>query len=191
VRDPVRYDDAFHVAVVRVSTNRAPGNLAAGDDNVFLMMRDKCYEYDATTGSVKNAHELPESKRNSGTHQWGFVAYENGTLYGTATIVKPLDAALRRRGQKPDDLTDVIFVIDATSGRHLWEHQGQNIAHHTIAIGPHRVFYIDSSISKDEREGIGPKHTKQDVAGAVKAIRKSRKPGLQDLTAYPGFRIYC
>jgi len=143
--------DALRVGVFK---NRAPGNLAAGDESVFMMMRDKCYEFDAATGNVKAAHELPESKRGSGTHQWGFVAYQNGMLYGTATIVKPLDAALRRRGMVPEDLTDVIFAIDAGSGRHLWEHQGRNIAHHTIAIGPRRVFYIDSSISKEEREAL-------------------------------------
>lgn len=139
---------------VGVFMNRAPGNLVAADEIVLLMMGDKCYEYDAATGAVKAAHELPESKRNSGTHLWGFAAYEDGILYGAATIIKPLDAALRRRGKKPDDLTDVLFAIDAKSGSHLWEHPGRNIAHHTIAIGNQRVFYIDSSLSKEDRDAL-------------------------------------
>lgn len=143
--------DAIRVGVFK---NRAPGNLAAGDESVFMMMRDKCYEFDAATGDLKAAHELPESKRGSETHQWGFVAYQNGMLYGTATIVKPLDAALRRRGMVPEDMTDVIFAVDTQTGRHLWQHQGRNIAHHTIAVGPRRVFYVDSSISKEEREAL-------------------------------------
>jgi len=167
---------------VGVYMNRAPGNLAAGDGSVFMMMRDKCYEYDAATGAVKAAHELPESTREAGTHQWGFVAYADGILYGTATILKPLDEALRRRGRKPDDVTDVLFAIDAKSGRHLWEHQGQNIAHHTIAIGPRRVFYIDSTLSKEQRDAM-LREDKSELARLTGSEREQAEARLKRLDA--------
>ncbi len=167
---------------VGVFMNRAPGNLVAAAGSVLLMMGDKCYEYDAATGAVKAAHELPESKRNSGTHLWGFVAYEDGILYGAATIVKPLDAALRRRGKKPDDLTDVLFAIDTKNGRHLWEHPGRNIAHHTIAIGDERVFYIDSSISKEERDAL-LRQDKSELATLTGKEREEAEARLKRLDA--------
>lgn len=91
---------------------------------------------------------------NPATHQWGYVAYRDGLLFGTATVRAEIEAAQRRRGKATEDATDTIFAIDAISGQHLWQHQGKSISHHTVALGPDRVFFIDSHLSSEQREAL-------------------------------------
>jgi hypothetical protein len=52
------------------------------------------------------------------------------------------------------DATDGLFAIDIATGKHLWNYQGKSISHHTIAHGPDRVFFIDSSITSEQREEL-------------------------------------
>jgi hypothetical protein len=67
---------------------------------------------------------------------------------------KELEAQLRRRGRVTADATDGLFAIDIATGKHLWSYQGKSISHHTIAHGPDRVFFIDSSITSEQREEL-------------------------------------
>jgi len=137
-----------------VYQNRNPGNLAATDDRVFHMARAKVYEHDAATGEVPRVHELPPSV-DPKTHEWGYVAVRDGLLFGTATTRPELiELNLRRRGDPGDAATDSLFAIDAASGKHLWTYQGQSIHFQTIALGPKRVFFIDSSVTSEQREAI-------------------------------------
>ena len=136
-----------------VYQNQNPGNLAAGEDSLFHFVGDKCLQVDMATGNVVATHELPPGK-SDGTYQWGYVAVQNGLLFGTATIRKELDAALKRRGRGTKDATDGFFAIDIASGKHLWTYAGKSISHHTIAIGPDRVFLIDSSITSEQRDEL-------------------------------------
>jgi outer membrane protein assembly factor BamB len=136
-----------------VFQNNNPGNLVASDDALFYMTGDVCVQLDAATGQVIRKLPLPKGKAD-GKHQWGYVAYHDGLLFGTATHRGELESRLRRRGRKTQDSTDAIFAIDVATGKHKWLYQGKNIAHHTIAIGGERVFLIDSSITSEERNHI-------------------------------------
>ncbi|MBT6496874.1 MAG: hypothetical protein HOL01_20265, partial [Planctomycetaceae bacterium] len=53
-----------------------------------------------------------------------------------------------------DDITDGIFAIDTKTGKHLWTHEGKNIVHHTIALGPGKVYFIDSTITEEQRADL-------------------------------------
>lgn len=136
-----------------VFQNQNPGNLAASDDRLFHFVKDQLIELDAATGETKRIHRLPPDKDN-GDYEWGYVATENGLLFGTATIRKELEAKLKRRGLKTADATDAIFAIDIETGKHLWTYKGQSISHHTIAISPENVYFIDSSITPEQRAEI-------------------------------------
>ena len=114
------------------------------------MVRDKVLEHDAATGQINATHSLPESV-NAKTHQWGYVAYRDGILFGTATIREAIERQRRRRGNPGREATDTIFAIDVKSGEHLWAYQGKSIAHHTA---PNRVFFIDSTVTSEQREAI-------------------------------------
>jgi outer membrane protein assembly factor BamB len=136
-----------------VFQNQNPGNLAAGDTSLFHFLGDKCYQVNMATGAVEAVHELPPDKRD-GRYEWGYVAVQGGRLFGTATMRKELEAQLRRRGRVTADATDGLFAIDIANGKHLWSYQGKSISHHTIAHGPDRVFFIDSSITSEQREEL-------------------------------------
>lgn len=136
-----------------VFQNRTPGNLAASGDSLFHMVRDKVIQHDAATGKIKATHGLP-SGVDAKTHAWGYVAFRDGLLFGTATVREVIERQRRRRGNPGTAATDAIFAIDTKTGKHLWMHQGKSIAHQTIALGKDRVFFIDSTITSEQRADI-------------------------------------
>ncbi len=153
-----------------VFQNANPGNLAASPDRLFHFIKDECFEVDAATGKVVRVHHLPKGL-DQGRHEWGYVAVEGNRLYGTATVREELAAQLRRRGRKTQDATDVIFAIDLTTGQHAWSYQGKSISHRTIAISPEKVFFIDSSITSQERAEI----LQQDKSHLINLTGKERE----------------
>jgi len=136
-----------------VFQNRTPGNLAASGDNVFHMLQEVVIQHDAATGKIIAQHKLPASI-DAKTHAWGYVAYHDGLLFGTATIREVIERARRRRGNPGNTATDSIFAIDVKTGKHLWVYQGKSIDFQTIALGPDKVFFIDSSVTGEQRAAI-------------------------------------
>ncbi len=136
-----------------VFQNQNPGNLVASDDSLFFMEQAECIELDSATGEERAVHLLPEAVRD-GTHEWGYVSYDDGILFGTATIRTELEGRMKRRGRKTEDLTDGIFAIDVASGKLLWHYRGQTIEHRTVSVGDQSVYFIDSSITPDQRLSI-------------------------------------
>lgn len=134
-----------------VFKNENPGNLVASDSSIFIMEREICWELDAATGEVIREHRVPE-KLDRNKYEWGYVAYNDGILFGTATIREEIEKRQIRRGKATKDKTDTIFAIDVTNGKHLWSYSGDNISHHTVAHGPKHVFFIDSSLTAEQRK---------------------------------------
>jgi len=138
-----------------VFQNYNPGNLVASKDALFVMIKNRCVQLDAETGKVRRIHSLPPPRSQAPAwergREWGYVAYSNGVLYGTATVRKELASRLRRRGRRTDDATDAIFAIDAKTGKHLWTYQGKNISHHTIALGPDHAYFVDATLTPKQR----------------------------------------
>jgi len=159
-----------------VFQNYNPGNLVAGDDSLFVMIRNRCVQLDADTGKVQTIHRLPEGKRQ-GRHEWGYVAYNDGILYGTATVRKELSGRARRRGRKTADATDALFAIDTKTGEHLWTYQGKSISHHTIALGTHRAYFVDSTLTTKQRAQL----LKQDKSKLKQLTGEARKKAEAEL----------
>ena len=136
-----------------VFQNQNPGNLAATEDRLFHFVRHECFELDAATGQILRIHRLPPSK-DDGRNEWGYLAVSEGHLLGTATLRTEIEERQRRRGRVTEDATDMLFAIELGSGLHAWEYQGSSISHHTVAMGPGRVYFIDSSITSEQREEI-------------------------------------
>lgn len=135
-----------------VFQNNGNGNLVASDDSVFVMEGNHVVQLDAATGKLIRKHEIPEEKQKD--YVWNYVAYQNGILFGTATIRKELARFLQRRGRKYQDATDTIFAIDVKTGKQLWSYNGQNISAQTIALGDNRIFFVDSSITPEQRNEL-------------------------------------
>jgi len=140
---------AFRTGVFQ---NQNPGNLVGNDDHVFVLVRDVVEQLDAATGELIASHKLPPEFQEN--REWGYVAYQDGKLFGTATVRKELEQRLRRRGRRFEDATDVLFAIDVETGKHLWQYQGKSIVHHTIALGPNRAYFIDSTLTPEQRQAL-------------------------------------
>ncbi len=138
---------------IGVFNNQETNNLAASDDALFVAVGDTCTILDAATGKIRAEHKTPKSADGI-ERAWGYIAYDNGVLFGTSTIRSELARSLRRRGRVIKSDTDAIFAVDAKTGKRLWTYRGKNILHVTIAIGDGRVFFVDASLSKQQREDL-------------------------------------
>lgn len=136
-----------------VFNNRETHNLAASDDTLFVAVGEKCTALDAATGKIKAEYATPESKDGI-ERAWAYIAHDNGQLFGTSTIREELERRLRRRGLTISSQTDAVFAVDVATNERTWTYRGKNILHTTIAIGPECVYFIDSSISTEERQRL-------------------------------------
>src|SRR5690606_28909045 len=105
---------AFRTGVFQ---NQNPGNLVGSDEFVFVLVRDVVEQLDAATGKLVATHKLPADHREN--REWGYVAFQDGKLFGTATVRKELEQRLRRRGRRFEDATDALFAIDVKTGKPL------------------------------------------------------------------------
>jgi len=136
-----------------VFNNEDVSNLAAATDALFVAVGDTCLELDAATGKVRAQHKVPKAADDK-TRAWGFVACDDGMLFGTSTIRSGLSPERRRRGLVIGSATDVIFAVDRSTGKRLWSHKGKHIMHMTISIGDGCVYFLDSTISQQQREQL-------------------------------------
>ncbi len=115
------------------------GNLAASEDSFFIAVGDDCLRLDAETGKTLATYDMPAAPEGSSA-KWGYLAYVDGILYGSS---------MTQTG-----VSDSVFAIDTADNRTLWNYPGKNIVNLTIAIGDGWVFFIDSSITPQQREEL-------------------------------------
>ncbi len=114
-------------------------NLAASEDSFFVAVGDKCLRLDAETGRTRATYNLPAAAEGVWP-KWGYLAYVDNILFGST---------LTERG-----VSDSVFAIDTRDGKHLWKYNGKNIANLTIAIGDGWIFFVDSSLTPEQREEL-------------------------------------
>lgn len=96
--------------------------MVATDDYFFMQLDEKCLQFDAATGAIVRTLVVPgEAKEN---REWGYLAVQEGLLYGTATERVANAAENARRGKSASINTDTIFAYDVKSGALKWTHQG-------------------------------------------------------------------
>ena len=136
-----------------VFNNRETHNLAASDDALYVAVDNQCFALDAATGEKTATFTTPESP-DGVQRAWAYLAYDDGQVFGTSTIRSELEQRMRRRGLKVKSQTDAVFAVDTATGQRMWTYRGSNILHTTIAIGPDHMYFIDSSITPEERQQL-------------------------------------
>ena len=114
------------------------GNLAASQDSVFVAVGGKCLRLDAETGETRATYEVPDGSK--GAPKWGYLGYVDGILYGSTLTARGVSRS--------------VFAIDTQDGKTLWNYEGNNIVNLTIAIGDGWFFFVDSSISPQQRQAL-------------------------------------
>ena len=115
------------------------GNLAASQDSFFVVVDKKCLRLDAETGQTLSTYTLP-STSDSVSSKWGYLAYVDSILYGSTMT--------------QSGASDSVFAIDRRDGTLLWSYDGKNILNLTIAIGGGWIFFVDSSLTPQQREEL-------------------------------------
>lgn len=136
-----------------VFNNRETHNLAANQNRLFVAIEDRCLEMRAEDGEIAREYTTPPSEDGI-PRAWAYVAVDREQLFGTSTIRKELEQKLRRRGLTVSSQTDAIFAFDTASGKLSWTYRGKNILHTTIAVGPEKVYFIESSITPEQRQAL-------------------------------------
>ncbi len=136
-----------------VFNNRETHNLCANDDLLFMAINDTCQALDAASGKVVHTFKTPASPDGI-DRAWAYVAIDGKQLFGTSTIRKELEEKMRRRGVTVSTQTDGIFAYDIDSKELQWTYRGENILHTTIAMSPQHVFFIESTLSSEERQEL-------------------------------------
>lgn len=153
---------------IGVYNSREPGNMAACDDYLFMLLEDKCLQFDAATGKTVRELKIPGAGKPN--LEWGYIAYHDGMLYGTETQRVENAAEVARRGKSGSISTDTLFAYDVKTGELKWTHQGKHISHVSIAIGDGRVFFVDASLTPAQREDM----LRQDKSDLAKLTGKAK-----------------
>lgn len=148
---------------------REPGNMAASDDHLYMLLEEKCIQFDAATGKIAHEFVIPGAGTKPNL-EWGYIAYKDGFLYGTATERVEKAAEVARRGKSASLSTDTIFAFNVKTHALAWQYQGKHISHVSIAIGDGRVFLIDASLTPAQREEM----LRQDKTDLAKLTGKAR-----------------
>lgn len=125
-----------------VGTAGTGSNMCLGENSVFVRQNRRCLRINMKTGKLIQTYCLPDE---GGV--WGFIAYEDGVLYGTQTDPAYI---VRQLFRKVSIMTDMftqsrsLFALDAETGEHKWVYQARaSLRHNAIAMGDRRVYLID------------------------------------------------
>jgi outer membrane protein assembly factor BamB len=119
------------------------GNYCASPQGVYLRTQDHCLRIDPESGRELGRFQSPPARAGSdGT--WGFLAFENGRIYGSVADTKYLVLYRRRPVEGIYTESLELFALDGKTGEVLWTHPAQHsVRHNTIAIGGALMYFID------------------------------------------------
>lgn len=133
----------------RANVPRGSSNMAAGGPTLYAVVREKCLLIDGRTGGITATCDVPEPAAVS-RHDWGYVAVQDGLLYGTA--VKRGGLFIGADGEwydtKGDEsektVSEVLFAMNKNTGESVWTYQGGAVIDSTLTIGGGRVYFVES-----------------------------------------------
>ncbi len=165
-------------------------NFCTGGDRVYVHTRDTCLCLDVETGR-KTAQLRPPLLPNGKPGKWGYIACQDGTLFGTLVDEQYLVKGWADKWDTSDQFTESVlfFAMDARRGTLKWTFEPKcSVRHNAIAIGRGCVYLIDRPhASGDETFDLegGRKEAKQRAA----ASGKSEREELHQLREHPTGRL--
>lgn len=146
-----------------LGTNLTQANWCLGNDRLYIRTEDAegspfdryCVVLDAATGGFVRKIAPP---RISGNDTWGYIAVDNGAVFGSVVAdSRQLDFGrdqyLHIDTSKMYDESKALFALDEATGETKWVYRADHSIHHnTIAIGGGRVYFIDRPAPPQGRE---------------------------------------
>jgi outer membrane protein assembly factor BamB len=139
-----------------MGTSGTGSNVCVTADGVYLRSGSRCLRLDLATGRKLAEFEAPALPGGK-AGRWGYIACENGTLYGSIANEEHV-VKWRFGSAQASDMTEQftestgIFALDAIMGRPKWIHPARfSIRHNAIAVAGGRVFLIDRPRAEGDR----------------------------------------
>jgi outer membrane protein assembly factor BamB len=156
LRDIMKAYDQEHL----VGAAATQGNLCLEGNRIYVrsggdptngdFAGKSCMVLDAATGEKLAEYGIPEEPAGNENTCWGYIAVENGTLFGS---IANTDHILRYAYRESDmnklfSESSLFFAMDASTGRLKWTFAPEHsIRHNAIAIGAGKVFLIDRPLA--------------------------------------------
>lgn len=133
-------------------------NYCVSDDSVYVRLENECLRIDALTGKLLGRFKAPPAK-NGGKTVWGYLAYEQGILFGSISNPEHVVTyRFRPGGDMKDQLTEssTLFALDANSGELKWRHDAKHsLRHNGISLGDGWVILIDRPTADFDKSKTG------------------------------------
>jgi len=103
--------------------------------------------YENYITSYMSKYPVPDEQAKAAFHR-------DGLLWGAMTVFPFWNGELNPIGTLTDFVmvSDSIFAVDTETGKRLWVHPGDKIAHITTTIGDGKIFFAESSVTEAQRE---------------------------------------
>ena len=126
------------------------GPFCIGGDSVYVKQADRCMRIELATGRLLREFTTPVPAEAT-SRNWGYLAYENGLLYGSVDNQEHnVSARYRLTNLRTESI--LMFAMDPATGAVKWQYRPQgSIRHNSIAIAAGRVYLIDRPIVDADR----------------------------------------
>lgn len=124
-------------------------NFCIGQNCLYVRLENRCLRIDVET-SEKLAEFKAPLNPNGLTGKWGYIACEDGILYGSIFNEEHTPKWGFRRSDMSDMLSESIlfFALDAETGRLKWTYKPEHsIRNNAIAIGNGYVYIVDRPLA--------------------------------------------
>jgi outer membrane protein assembly factor BamB len=135
----------------RFNMPRDCSNWCADEENLYAVMRDKCWRVSAKTGNVEQFYDVlsPDNR----PFDWGYVSAQDNLLLGSAVSEGAswtgfhggegwYDA--KSGPQTAKICSDSLFALDKQTGQVQWQRSDGLVINCTITIGSGRVYFVQS-----------------------------------------------
>ena len=137
--------------LARANVPRDASNMAAAEDALHVVVRDRCWRLDPATGKRLATFELPAKiPDDKHDYEWGYIARTGPLVIGTT--IKRGSGYVAGQGEwydgagwESDKVTSTtLFARDAVSGNPRWEYRGGAIINPTLTIAGERIYLVES-----------------------------------------------
>jgi len=126
------------------------GSMAVDEHRLYVAVEDKCRAYDVRDGRSDAAFTMPQLIGGE-PHDWGYVAYQDSILLGSACkrdasytqTSRAADEALWYRNMKLVT-SDYLFAKDKRDDSPLWTYRDGIVLNTTIVMGAGRIYFMET-----------------------------------------------
>ena len=135
-------------------------NFCVTAQGLYVRRGGKCLQLDPAAGKLIAQFEAPgHPKGQAGV--WGYIASENGTLFGSVAETKHIVNYRFGESDMTAQFTEsvLLFAMDARTGELKWTYRPKHsIRNNSITVGGGKVYFIDGPLAPGDRLDAAGKH---------------------------------